>query len=70
MTSNIQQSNFSHAKCLNCGHLGKLESFESKENPDIIFDNIPEGMTISCPIFICPICGSDSTEALFPNEVN
>lgn len=70
MNTNMQLGSFTHAKCMNCGHLGKIESFDSKENPNVTFENIPDGIQVSCPVFICPICKSDSTEALFPNEVN
>jgi hypothetical protein len=61
---------FSHAKCFNCKYLGKIESFDSKPNPNVTFNNVSEGIQISCPVFICPICISDNTEALFVNEVN
>jgi hypothetical protein len=70
MKTDMQLGSFTHAKCQNCGHLGKVQSFDSKPNPNIVFSNIPEGMEISCPVFICPICQSDNTEALFANEVN
>jgi hypothetical protein len=70
MITDLRGGSFSHVRCFNCKHLGKIESFDSKENPNITFTQVPEGMKISCPVFICPICGSDSTEALFPNEVN
>ena len=70
MQSELQIGAFTHAQCFNCGHTGKIETFGVKENPNVTFMEIPNGMTISCPVFICPVCTSDSTEALFPNEVN
>lgn len=70
MFVNLQLSSFSHAKCLNCGHLGVIDSFGKKDNPYVTFEKVPEGVEISSPMFICPICNSDDTEPLFPNEVN
>jgi hypothetical protein len=70
MKTDMQLGNFTHAKCHNCGHLGNVQSFEIKQNPNVVFNNIPDGIEISCPMFICPICKSENTEALFANEVN
>ena len=71
MKSEMQNTNFTHAKCTNCGHLGKIESFpqrrvnEQKSKGD-------DGSTFEVYqlVLTCPICTTDNCEALFPNEVN
>lgn len=70
MTIDMQQTNFSHAKCLHCGHLGKIETFETMKDTRVTFTHVEgfgEPMAI---VFVCPICKSQNTEALFPNEIN
>lgn len=66
MTTDIQFSMFSHCRCSNCNHMARIESFE------LIKKKLGESSNVEAfqHIYKCPLCGSEFTEALFPNEVN
>ena len=80
MKADMQQGNFSHAKCQACGHMALIDKFnptlvdlQDCNLPNISFE-VTE--TKDSPVKLqtvnmnCPICTSPFVEAIFPNEVN
>lgn len=71
MNIEMQQTNFTHAKCTNCGHLSMIGNFEQKKANEARSENDNNGvMEFYQLILLCPLCGDDSCEALFPSDVN
>lgn len=70
MNAQMQQGGFTHVKCFTCGHLGRIEFFEAKDDPNVTITDKSDGVEFRVLVFICPVCTGHYTEALFPNEVN
>lgn len=79
MTAELTQGNFTHAKCLTCGHLGFIQSFEPQVVPFDGYDNGLVKFTITTPSPVmslsvinmkCPVCESTAIEACLEKELN
>jgi hypothetical protein len=71
MNAQMQEATFTHGKCKSCGHLALLDKFDHKKANEIKSEGA-DGFTFEAfqLILICPMCGNEFCEALFPNEVN
>lgn len=78
MIADLRQDHFTHCRCLNCKHFGRIDTFnprvvdaEDGNNPyiKITVDDGSNGM-IQVMNFNCPICNSGNVESLYASEVN
>lgn len=70
MNATMQQTNFTHGKCMKCGHLALIDKFDQQKKNEAKSEKDGVTMEFYQLVLICPICGDQFCEALFPNELN